>query len=290
MISNNGRGNIITGYKNPVPYSGRTRWQQIGHPPEYSQYQEQVDPVVEKLEQIERYGHSRYDIFNDWLDLMLYSLQEDDENYLGVVDKYDNDMSDGQRPVDLYAEAFGELQYGIAETEADLLGVVYEELGMDSDQFGQYFTPHNLCRLKADMVIDVDEDRDDPYTVADPASGSGRLLLHAAKSIPDDVDAVFYGKDKDATCAKMTALNLCMFNLDGYAVHGDSLTLDRYRVWRTRATPFGGEIGELAENEYPTIKPEPRNLDDSASALANESGDAGCLIEIRMGDNNMEGE
>lgn len=226
---------------------------QIGHSPEYSRYQEQVEPVVEKLEQIERYGHSRYDIFNDWVDLMLYSLQGDDENYLSIVDKYNDDQPNGQRPADLYSQAFGELQRGLAETDTDLLGVVYEELGMDSDAFGQYFTPHNICDAKAKMVIDGDDDGEEPLTVADPACGSGRLLIYAAKHIPQNEDAVFYGQDKDATCAKMTALNLCFFNMAGYVVHGDSLTMEKHRVWQTRRTMFGGEIRELEESEFPEI-------------------------------------
>ena len=229
------------------------------------------------MEKIEQYGHSRYDIFNDWVDLMLYSLQGHNENYLGVVEKYDNDQPDGQRPADLYSQAFGDLQRGLAETDADLLGVVYEELGMDSDAFGQYFTPGNICDAKAEMVIDVDADREAPYTIADPASGSGRLLLYAAKKIPDGVDAVFYGQDKDSTCAKMTALNLCFFNLDGYAVHGDSLTMEQHSVWRTRGTPLGGGIWELNETEFPDIVYEAVNQEiDGSSTTADESD----LVEI----------
>lgn len=193
-------------------------------------------------------GHTRYNVFTDWLDLMLYSLQRDDENYLEIIGSYtDTD------PAGLYAEAFSHLQTGLAQTDADLLGVIYEELGMDTDSFGQYFTPHNICDMKAEMVTSIDEDQEEPYTVADPACGSGRLLLHAAKKIPADVDTLFYGQDKDATCAKMTALNMVFFNMDGYAVHGDSLTMEKYRGWKTRGSPMGGEIRELEEDEFPEI-------------------------------------
>lgn len=184
---------------------------------------------------------------------MLYSLQGDDENYLDIVERYENNRPDGHRSVDLFSQAFGYLQRGLAETDADLLGVIYEELGVDSEAFGQYFTPHDICDVIAEMVIDADADREEPYTVADPASGSGRFLLAAAKNLPDGVDAVFYGQDKDSTCAKMTALNLCFFNLDGYAVYGDSLTLEKHRVWQTHSTPLGGRIRELEESEFPDI-------------------------------------
>jgi len=195
------------------------------------------------------YGHSMHRVYDDWLDLMLHSLQRDDENYLETLEDY------GEEEAQIFAEAFGELQNAMGETNTDILGIVYEELGQASDHFGQHFTPHNVCEMKAEMVIGADQDteREEPYTIADPASGTGRLLIYAAKQIPGDVDAVFYGQDKDSTCAKMTALNMVFFNMDGYAVQGDSLTLDKRRAWETRGSPMGGEIRELEEEDFPEI-------------------------------------
>lgn len=184
---------------------------------------------------------------------MLYSLEGNDDSYLEIVDKYDNTQPKGERAIDLYSAAFGHLQQGMAETDADLLGVIYEELGMDSDHFGQYFTPHRVSGEIAEMSIAADElrdCRDEPYTIADPASGTGRLLIYAAKQIPGEIDAVFYGQDKDLTCAKMTALNLCFFNMDGYAVYGDSLKVEQRKMWQTRGSPLGGEIRELDVEEH----------------------------------------
>jgi len=196
---------------------------------------------------------------------MLYSLQLDDENYLEIIDSYDNDQPQGQHAADIYSQAFGDLRQGMAETDADLLGVVYEELGMESDAFGQYFTPHDICDMNAEMMVSVDESREEPYTVADPASGSGRLLISAAKQIPSGDETLFYGQDKDSTCAKMTALNFCFFNMDGYAVQGDSLRMEEQRVWETRGTVSGGQIRELSEEEFPDINYEAIKGDDRTS-------------------------
>lgn len=221
--------------------------------PKHDQIQEQVEPILDKLERIESQGLSRYEIFSDWVDLMLYSLEGNDESYLEIVEKYDNDQPQGRRPVDLYVQAFGELQRGLVESNRDLLGVVYEELGMDSNSFGQYFTPHNICDTKAAMIVDVDETRDSVLTIADPASGSGRLLISVAQKIPSGVDAVFYAQDKDSDCAKMTALNMYFFDMDGYAVQGDSLKTEKYRVWQIRSTMHSGMIRELGKNEFPEM-------------------------------------
>lgn len=214
-------------------------------------------------------GYSRHKVYADWLDLMTYALQRDDDNYLEIVDRYDNDRKKGEREIDHFTRAFGLLQKGMAETNHDLLGVVYEEMGHSSDAFGQHFTPHNLSDAMAEMSIDdVDEDRDEPYRIQDPASGSGRMLISAAKVLPDGVDAEFYGVDKDSTCAKMTALNLCFFNLDGYAVQGDSLTLDYRRAWSTHGTLIGGEIYELEEDEFTSpSEVEPEQEVDSEESL-----------------------
>jgi DUF971 family protein len=75
------------------------------------------------LEQIQFVGgYSTHQVFNDFLDLSLYSLQRYDENYLDVMDKY------GEEEEQLYSEAFSELMNASAEANHDLLGVIYEEL------------------------------------------------------------------------------------------------------------------------------------------------------------------
>lgn len=185
-------------------------------------------------------------MFDDFLDLSLYALQRDDDSYLDVMDRY------GEEEAELYSEAFAELMNASAEANHDVLGVVYEELGESSDHFGQHFTPHNLSDMKASMVIDEDPDREreEPYSVLDPAAGSGRLLISAAKQLPEGTQAEFYAVDKDSTCAKMAALNLTFFNMDGYVVHGDSLTQDFHTVWATEGSALGGSVYELDDSQW----------------------------------------
>lgn len=181
---------------------------------------------------------------------MLYALQQRDDPYLEIVNRYDNTQPRGERPIDYYTEAFGELRAGMQQTAADLLGVVYETYGLSSDSFGQYFTPHNVSEMMAEMQLDdldgeqVRQRREagDPVTVKDPACGSGRLLVMAAKEYPG---AVYYGVDKSETCAKMTALNLCLFNADGFVIHGDGLTMDAYQTWATQRSALGGQVEEV---------------------------------------------
>jgi len=208
-----------------------------------------VDEIIKTLAQIRQRGHSAHTVFRDWVNLMLYALQRRDEPYLEIVDDYrergDMDHPDGQRSVDLFSKAFGQVQERMAATDADVLGAVYEEYGMSSDAFGQHFTPHSVCETMVEIAGVVDEnDTDDRQTVLDPACGSGRMLLTAGRNQPD---ALFVGQDKDPLCARMTALNCCFLNLDAYIVQGDSLTVEFQRAWETSYSPIGGSVRELDE-------------------------------------------
>ncbi|WP_152529728.1 hypothetical protein [Candidatus Halobonum tyrrellensis] len=72
-----------------------------------------VEPILDPVEEIERRGFSRYDVFRDWVDLMLAALQRDDDTYLETLGRYDrdgtHDRERGERVPDLFASAFSEL-------------------------------------------------------------------------------------------------------------------------------------------------------------------------------------
>jgi hypothetical protein len=240
-----------------------------------------AEPVVSRLEAIHQLGYSRARVMRDWVELMLLALQGRDDPYLAVVERYVDDHGrpplDGDRthPVRHYAAAFGELQVATADTDGDGLGAVYETFGHPSDALGQHFTPTPVCEAMTAMLLtvesdDEDEDEDadadaaeqeadassddgglaDRELIGDPACGSGRMLLAMGRKKPD---AFYVGQDKDLLCAKMAALNLCFFNLDGYAVHGDSLKVEGQQAWRARHTPLGGEVAEVDPAIVPTV-------------------------------------
>jgi hypothetical protein len=226
-------------------------------------YFEAANPVVEELEKIRREGHSIGSVFVDWLDLMLYALQRRDDPYLATLDRY------SEQSAEHFANAFGALQMACQETQGDILGVVYRKLSQNCDRLGQHFTPHrvaenmarlNLTGLEPDDLVE----RDDPLTIADPACGSGRLLILTAQTLPRPdgnwPGVEFHAQDKDPTCAKMATLNAVLYNLNAWVVHGDSLKVERRRIWRTKGSPLGGEIRELDDNEFET-NPSPKEKD-----------------------------
>lgn len=83
---------------------------------------------------------------------------------------------------------------------------------------GQYFTPEPICDMMAMMT---NSELENGQTILDPACGSGRFLLSAAKM---NRNAMFFGADLDPNCCKMALLNLLLNSLTGEIAHMDSLS------------------------------------------------------------------
>jgi len=232
-----------------------------------------VKPVLDPLREIESRGYNRYNVFCDWISLMLYALQRKDEPYLDILDDYGRgrDRDRGNRTPDLFSEAHRELMQLMQKTNQEVLGVAYEAFGMDNDAFGQHFTPHSTCDLMAEILMDSGSP-DPPITIADPACGSGRMLVHAARQVNETT--ICFGQDKDELCAEMTALNLCFFNMNGVVVLGDTIRVESRRAWRTQNTALGGEVAE--------VNPENVAWPEAAFKTSSDADDAGPAAEERV--------
>lgn len=83
------------------------------------------------------------------------------------------------------------------DSNLGVLGMAYEEFGMQNDAFGQHFTPHSADAGMAEMLT-TGEEPDPPVTIADRACGSGRMLVLAARQ--HDVPTICLGQDEDPLC------------------------------------------------------------------------------------------
>ncbi|QTE35881.1 N-6 DNA methylase [Mucilaginibacter gossypii] len=100
----------------------------------------------------------------------------------------------------------------------DPLGELYETL-ISKGKNGQFFTPDPIADLLTALVYDSNVKQGDK--VLDPACGSGRMLLSAAKR---NRHQLFYGADIDPLCCKMALMNMLLHSLTGEIVHMDSLS------------------------------------------------------------------
>lgn len=208
-----------------------------------------MNEILKQLELISGRGYSSHTIFTDFIDLILFALQEDNERYLEIVHKYKNDKPLGHREIDFFHMAFQLLQYEMRETNSDVLGELYMNWNLSNKLKGQFFTPKNVASMMAQI--------NNPMGfIIDPCCGSGVMLVECIKVMTQEKldKSIFFGQDIDMTCVKMTALNLCFFNVHGYVIQGDSLGFECNKVFKTNRSLLGGSIFELREKELEDFK------------------------------------
>lgn len=152
-----------------------------------------------------------------------------DEAKLGsgkeMVDKLTGLIAIFQRP-----------EFNFANNKAggdDILGDAYEYLMRNfatesGKSKGQFYTPAEVSRILAKVIgIDQIEERDEGYSVYDPACGSGSLLIRAADEAPFDVS--IWGQEKEVTTAGLAKMNLVLHNkASGEIKSGNTFSSPKY--------------------------------------------------------------
>ncbi len=236
---------------------------------EYFSHKESAELVC-VLDDIGRKHSGRERVFDDWLTTMVCCLAGGtrEEEYLHTIQPYVAGEK-GKRDIDKFAELFARLVNVMEETRADILGDIFQG-AITRGQNGQFFTPDDLCKLMVQLTVadggrEGEEKEEAPdaelaairsmfgKSIHDPCCGSGRLLLAAAKENPH---GYFVGQDVDHRFAKITAINLALWNLYGKVIWGNSLTLDCKRIYYTG---FNGK-GAIRVEEPVPVEPSPRTL------------------------------
>lgn len=117
----------------------------------------------------------------------------------------------------------------------DVLGDIFMEF-VSHGRNGQFFTPQPICDMIAQMTFG---EKQEGETVNDPACGSGRMLMAAAKI---NRRLKFYGADNDATCCKMAALNLIVNSMLGEIAYMNTLSLEYYYSFHIKVYNIDGKM------------------------------------------------
>ena len=161
------------------------------------------------------------------MDKVIAKLAEAGNNNLrGVIDNaHFNDeakLGTGKEMVDKLTgliAIFQRPEINFANNKAggdDILGDAYEYLMRNfatesGKSKGQFYTPAEVSRILAKVIgIDQIEERDEDYSVYDPACGSGALLIRAANEAPFEI--AIYGQEKEVTTAGLAKMNLVLHN------------------------------------------------------------------------------
>lgn len=199
-----------------------------------------------------------YQIFEDWLAMSAIAISnavdliqkdEREQQYLEIVKKYSKDEANQ------LAECLGIL-VNLLEKEGvtDILGKVFHALNLHNEYHGQFFTPFHICEFMGQAVIvdggqagnQVTDAINEKgfFTMCEPCVGSGGLVLGLAKAMEHNklnyqqqlcVTAI----DIDIKCVHMAYLQLSLFGIPAVVIHGNSLTVEQWSVWRTPAYILG---------------------------------------------------
>ena len=199
---------------------------------------ETFESVLKKL----MVRHNPHRIFSDFLTLVVcaFSIGEQEKKYLSVIQQY------SKQDANLFAEALAKLVIEMTGDDGtglvDVLGSFFQE-HISFGHNGQFFSPQPVC----DMMACISGPAKQGSNILDPACGSGRMLLAAAKN---NRNALFYGADVDENCAKMTVINLYLNCLYGEVAWMNSLTNEFYGAWGIVPTIKGiPRIKQLREDE-----------------------------------------
>ena len=176
------------------------------------------------------YGQSLHTAFTELLDwtLLPFKKYESAELQTQALETYQNHPKVTQL-VSLLS-IIGDLSEGFE----DPLGELYMQ-AISNGHNGQYFTPTPLCDMMAAMNIG-DSSRPG-QTVCDPACGSSRMLLAAAKI---NRHMCFYGADIDITCCKMSLVNMMLNSLTGEIAYMNTLSNGFYTGYKTNTVLVDG--------------------------------------------------
>ncbi len=183
--------------------------------------------IIKTLESITSSGVSSYDIFDDFLNIALDSLERlsDHVRSMAKTGKPAEDTEEVQKrferlraryrdPVyfDRFAEAFGYLILSAEDDWNDTIGDIYMEFGISNKHSGQFFTPFHIAKLIAEISMTdipaIVHERIKSACVNNPLA---RAMLLAGLAIGDQATAEqwFFEKVLPTVAADIKPVTVC---------------------------------------------------------------------------------
>jgi hypothetical protein len=190
------------------------------------------------------YGKSEEEVFDDFLTILICCLSGEryEDEYLSIVSKYTKET------FCIFPKLAGEM-VNIMDNDGrgltDCLGEFFTSR-ITKGRNGQFFTPIHITDFMGMILLD---ENTIGKKVFDPACGSGRMLLSAAKVSRRNR---FYGADIDHRCCKMTAINFCLNRMIGEVAWMDTLKFEHwggYTIFLDETRNFIPAIKKLQANE-----------------------------------------
>jgi hypothetical protein len=195
------------------------------------------------IKAFDRLAHhrERHDVLADFLEMAVCAIRKKtlqpgpaadamEEQYMAVVKR--------NKPEDVRAmpELLGIATLAVQEGGCDFLGQVVVELELSNEHMGQFFTPYDVSRMMAEMILaDASElmKARGFITLMEPASGAGGMIIAAADVIVKqgfDIGRQLYvdATDLSPMCFKMTYLQTALRGIPATIRRGNSLSLEMF--------------------------------------------------------------
>lgn len=156
---------------------------------------------------------------------------EREELYLRIIRKYN------KQEQDLFPKLFAYTVLALEEdSDQDFLGDIYTELGLNSKEHKQIFTPYHVCHFMAEITFGdlVQQVEETGYIeVYDCCCGAGATLIAAANVAKHKLEKgglnfqnhiLVTGQDIDHVVTMMCYIQMSLLGVAGYFKVGNSLT------------------------------------------------------------------
>lgn len=172
-----------------------------------------------------------------------------EDQYMSIVGTYKN-----KDDVRLMPKLVSITMLALHEKGCDFLGEIAAELGTLDKKNGQFFTPYDVSKLMAHIILpDIESliKEDGFFTLNDPAAGAGCMVLCAADIVqekgfePMDCMSVQVTELNKSTY-HMLFVQLTLRGIAAEVIHGNSLSLETFEsAYTPAAIPFFGKHGRM---------------------------------------------
>lgn len=199
------------------------------------------------------YKHSAWQVFADFNEAAAISLsnavdlaqaETREARYMQLIQRYSRDE------LQAFPQMLGELTLALEDRPSDVLGHAFHELELHNKWAGQFFTPYDVCRMMAKMILGGT----DPaaivaergfVTAAEPAVGSGAMVIALAEEMREaglnyQRQLHVTATDVDIKCVHMAYTQFSLLHIPAIVVHGNSLSGEVFGQWFTPAHIMGG--------------------------------------------------
>lgn len=157
-------------------------------------------------------------------------FDEREKIYLQIIKKYNREEQE------LFPQLFAYVGSALeGNPEQDFLGEIYTELGLNSKEYKQIFTPYHVCHLMSDLIFDdlVSKVEEHGFVeIHDCCCGAGATLIAATNVAKDKLEKaslsyqnhiLVTGQDVDYLVTMMCYVQLSLLGVAGYFKVGDAL-------------------------------------------------------------------